>query len=204
VHLSRRQCWRLSGIADIARRQTLAVEEPQRTHLHIRMLRIRLVPESSRQVGWYGGHRREAMVVSVDDFMHHSVRPWHRGHHCAADISAVAALRQAARTLRPQKHRDSLGACRLRRQILLRSMGRIKPARSDLRLALGTLPHREPPSVRCARLPGDEPDVVEYTTAQGNWLSMIATADELLLTEEQMRRLLGRLFTWLAELLVAT
>ena len=27
-------------------------------------------------VGWYGGHRREAMVVSVDDFMHHSVRPW--------------------------------------------------------------------------------------------------------------------------------
>ena len=76
MHLSRRQCWRLTGIADIARPQTLAVEEPQRTHLHIRMLRVRLVQEFKLTGGVVWRPSARGMVVSVDDAMHHSVRPW--------------------------------------------------------------------------------------------------------------------------------
>ena len=101
------------------------------------------------------------MVVSVDDAMHQratlatvaSIAPLTSAQllHCGRPREHRGP-RKTANTAAPEKHRrDSLGACRLRRQILLGSMGRIKPAQSDLRLAsLGTLPHRDPPSARCA------------------------------------------------------
>ena len=119
MHLSRRQCWRLTGIADIARPQTLAVEEPQRTHLDIRMLRYGLFRNKAGRWGGMAaiGERQwsSAWMISCTT----ACDPGNRGHHCAPDISAVAALRQAARTPRPQKTPP-------------RQPGRVSPSPSDL------------------------------------------------------------------------